>query len=336
MADGENRIGFAAQERDEESRYFAMGFRQYDCTIGRFLSLDPLMDKFPEQSPYSYANNNPISFKDPSGLEPESEKGRDEIQEYLYEELDWIGLLKEIAYANFLYELNYKEYTTNATRLGIIEKENLSKQDRKDFYCSLLKFAKPWNYGQKGINESNNGNKEENNNKSNELSENKKRALSETKQDSELDCGEAVLIGLIKAEDNLKPLDARNKVINSFNKLNIERNTLLFSSDLYKLLNDLGFEYTVEGGNKYLNSVLIKDKLMGNIDNNEPVLVGTYMRGGVGHYMTIIGYKSNNEDFNLLFANPSISINSLNITKGYVNASDFHAGVIIYIKGIKK
>lgn len=29
-AGGESRIGYAAQERDEESRYFAMGARQYD------------------------------------------------------------------------------------------------------------------------------------------------------------------------------------------------------------------------------------------------------------------------------------------------------------------
>jgi RHS repeat-associated protein len=108
MADGENRMGFAAQERDEESRYFAMGFRQYDCTIGRFLSLDPLMDKFPEQSPYSYANNNPISFKDPSGLEPEGEKGRDEIQTYEGmnpdEYNEWFSQIKkEYEFINYQY-----------------------------------------------------------------------------------------------------------------------------------------------------------------------------------------------------------------------------------------
>jgi RHS repeat-associated protein len=95
MADGENRIGFAAQERDEESRYFAMGARQYDCLSGRFLSLDPLMDKFPEQSPYSYANNNPISFKDPTGLEPEGEKGKDEVQTQ-------VGITEEQYYGAYL------------------------------------------------------------------------------------------------------------------------------------------------------------------------------------------------------------------------------------------
>lgn len=49
--------------------------RIYDPSIGRFLSADPLMEMFPNQSPYSYALNNPLSFKDPSGLAPEKEKG---------------------------------------------------------------------------------------------------------------------------------------------------------------------------------------------------------------------------------------------------------------------
>ena len=80
-AGGESRIGYAAQERDEESRYFAMGARQYDPLSGRFLSVDPLYEQFPDKTPYHYCNNNPISFKDPSGLSPEEEKkSADEVQ----------------------------------------------------------------------------------------------------------------------------------------------------------------------------------------------------------------------------------------------------------------
>ena len=52
-----------------------MGMRVYDPTIGRFLSVAPLSEAFPNQSPYSYSFNNPISYKDPSGLAPEKEKG---------------------------------------------------------------------------------------------------------------------------------------------------------------------------------------------------------------------------------------------------------------------
>ena len=71
----ESRIGYIGKERDKENSYFAMGIRQYDCETGRFLSIDPLFEKFREQSPYQYAFNNPLTFKDPTGLEPESEKG---------------------------------------------------------------------------------------------------------------------------------------------------------------------------------------------------------------------------------------------------------------------
>ena len=63
-----------------------MGARIYDPEIGRFLSADPLFEAFPNQSPYSYALNNPISFKDPSGLAPEKEKGwKNQIQGGLLE-----------------------------------------------------------------------------------------------------------------------------------------------------------------------------------------------------------------------------------------------------------
>jgi len=40
--------------------------------------------KFPNQSPYSYLFNNPLSYKDPTGLAPEKEKdGRNQIQQTL-------------------------------------------------------------------------------------------------------------------------------------------------------------------------------------------------------------------------------------------------------------
>ena len=81
-ADGENKIGFTGQERDEESRFIVMGVRQYDPKTGRFLSIDPFFEKFPSQSPYQYAYNNPISFKDPTGFEPESEKGGEDRMQW--------------------------------------------------------------------------------------------------------------------------------------------------------------------------------------------------------------------------------------------------------------
>ncbi|MEV8510323.1 RHS repeat-associated core domain-containing protein [Actinoplanes sp. NPDC051475] len=47
-----------------------LGAREYDPSLGRFISVDPIMDLTdPQQwNPYSYADNTPISFTDPSGL----------------------------------------------------------------------------------------------------------------------------------------------------------------------------------------------------------------------------------------------------------------------------
>ena len=42
---------------------------------GRFLSVDPLWQAFRSLTPYHYANNSPLSYKDPTGLAPVKEKG---------------------------------------------------------------------------------------------------------------------------------------------------------------------------------------------------------------------------------------------------------------------
>ncbi len=51
------------------------GARLYDTKTGRFLSVDPLWQAFPSLTPYQYAFNSPLSFKDPTGLAPQKEKG---------------------------------------------------------------------------------------------------------------------------------------------------------------------------------------------------------------------------------------------------------------------
>ncbi|MDG4828511.1 polymorphic toxin-type HINT domain-containing protein [Solwaraspora sp. WMMD1047] len=47
-----------------------IGARQYDPGLGRFISVDPIMDLSDPQQwhAYAYANNNPITFSDPTGL----------------------------------------------------------------------------------------------------------------------------------------------------------------------------------------------------------------------------------------------------------------------------
>ena len=76
----EPRLSYKNNERDSESRYIAMGARQYDPVTGRFLSIDPLFESFRDLTPYQYAYNSPLIWKDPSGLAPVKEKMKDKIQ----------------------------------------------------------------------------------------------------------------------------------------------------------------------------------------------------------------------------------------------------------------
>ncbi|MCD5353835.1 polymorphic toxin-type HINT domain-containing protein [Kineosporia mesophila] len=49
-----------------------LGAREYDPKLGRFVSVDPVMDltKPDQWNGYSYANDNPVTLADPSGLNP--------------------------------------------------------------------------------------------------------------------------------------------------------------------------------------------------------------------------------------------------------------------------
>ena len=65
------RYEFNGMEGDSEFKgqgnSYTTEFRQYDARVGRWLSLDPLMAKFPWQSPYCAMDNNPICLVDPQG-----------------------------------------------------------------------------------------------------------------------------------------------------------------------------------------------------------------------------------------------------------------------------
>lgn len=55
-------------ELDEITDLYEMDFRQYDPTIARFTSIDPLTMERTDLTPYRYAYNNPVFWGDPSGL----------------------------------------------------------------------------------------------------------------------------------------------------------------------------------------------------------------------------------------------------------------------------
>jgi len=77
---GAYRYGFNGKENDNdvkgEGNQQDYGMRIYDSRLGKFLSVDPLMGKFPFYSPYHYAGNSPIKFIDLDGGEPDEDISR--------------------------------------------------------------------------------------------------------------------------------------------------------------------------------------------------------------------------------------------------------------------
>ncbi len=68
------RYGFNGKEKDPSGEWgsqaiYDYGFRIYNPGLGKFLSVDPLTDGYPELTPYQFAGNMPISNIDLDGLE---------------------------------------------------------------------------------------------------------------------------------------------------------------------------------------------------------------------------------------------------------------------------
>jgi RHS repeat-associated protein len=65
-----NRYKFNGKELDEETGFYYYGARYYNPKFSIWLSTDPLAEKFPSHSPYSFCFNNPLRFVDPDGRAP--------------------------------------------------------------------------------------------------------------------------------------------------------------------------------------------------------------------------------------------------------------------------
>jgi RHS repeat-associated protein len=65
------RYGFQGKEKDDDLKgsgnSYDFGARMLDPRVGRWLSMDPLVEKFPSMSPYNAMGNNPVNLVDPDG-----------------------------------------------------------------------------------------------------------------------------------------------------------------------------------------------------------------------------------------------------------------------------
>ncbi len=88
------RFGFNGQEKDDEingtGADYDYGARFYDPMLGRWHSVDPMIEKHYDYTPYAYVYNNPLRFIDPFGLDSA-------------ERAQFIGELKGYAEANAEY-----------------------------------------------------------------------------------------------------------------------------------------------------------------------------------------------------------------------------------------
>jgi RHS repeat-associated protein len=76
---GDYRYGFNGMEQDPEMKgegnSYDFGARLYDPRVGRWLSVDPLANKYPSLSGFTGFGNSPILFKDPNGKHLEDGNG---------------------------------------------------------------------------------------------------------------------------------------------------------------------------------------------------------------------------------------------------------------------
>ncbi|WP_189853833.1 RHS repeat-associated core domain-containing protein [Streptomyces omiyaensis] len=72
--------GFVGGDIDTTTNLTHVGAREYDTTLGQFISVDPLLeiDKPQTLNSYGYAGNNPVTFSDPTGLGPDDGTGHTE------------------------------------------------------------------------------------------------------------------------------------------------------------------------------------------------------------------------------------------------------------------
>ena len=70
---------FSAKERDAETGLSYFGARYYSSDLSVWLSIDPMSDKYPSLSPYTYCADNPVKLVDPNGEDYEVVMGENTI-----------------------------------------------------------------------------------------------------------------------------------------------------------------------------------------------------------------------------------------------------------------
>ena len=130
------RYRYCGKERDDETGLYYYGARYYAAWIGRFISIDPLAEKFPQLTPYNYAGNKPITYKDLHGLQ--SSGGDIEVKTTPRQEGE--KSTETVSYINALDGIEQKISKTVYYHSGFLGKEdNYSEKEYLELFRPLIR-----------------------------------------------------------------------------------------------------------------------------------------------------------------------------------------------------
>ena len=106
------RFRFTGKERDAETGYDYFGARYYSSSLGIWLSVDPMSDKYPSLSPYVYCADNPMRLVDLEGCEwdPAAIIFVEKYKEEVNLRIGYINDLREKNNSTERLDLQFEEY----------------------------------------------------------------------------------------------------------------------------------------------------------------------------------------------------------------------------------
>ena len=114
--------------------WYDYGARFYDAQVGRFHSVDPIIEKFPHLTPFNYASNNPVSNIDLWGLQGMNFNLMANFSIASIRVKNWIGGL--VSYTQKTYKNNeYKSMNNNWAKV-----EGLESQKK---FIDLIELSQP-------------------------------------------------------------------------------------------------------------------------------------------------------------------------------------------------
>jgi len=116
----DNKYRFQGQERQDELElnWDSFKYRNYDYAIGRFMTIDPLTEKYTTWTPYAFSGNRVIDARELEGLEPETiHSTMDDAAKNFGQYYNGASILESREYASFIYSQTITVTTPSGTSL---------------------------------------------------------------------------------------------------------------------------------------------------------------------------------------------------------------------------